>query len=196
MATGSAPMARMRTSSADVPGHRRSPVVRMRMAPRAIMKMVPCPRPRVPNQLVSGETEKSVASSAMTADAVTPATVTWRTRSIARMRSNKPGPPSGCETPGIRRRTGAPRHARTAMASTRSVLTGSKVLSTPGSTMTGTAPRSRPSSATATQIPFPVNGYGDCQCTVERKLGVVPRISVTELSGTHWKPRRHPNTKQ
>ena len=142
------------------------------------MKMVPCPRPRVPNQLVSGETEKSVASSAMTADAVTPAMVTWRTRSIARMRSNKPGPPSGCETPGIRRRTGAPRHARTAMASTRSVLTGSKVLSTPGSTMTGTAPRSRPSSATATQIPFPVNGYGDCQCTVERKLGVVARMSV------------------
>ena len=69
------------------------------------------------------------------------------------------------------------------MASTRSVLTGSKVLSTPGSTMTGTAPRSRPSSATATQIPFPVNGYGDCQCTVERYLAVVLQGGSTQHPG-------------
>ena len=146
--------------------------------------MVACPRPRVPNQLVSGETEKSVASSAITADAVTPAMVTGRTRSIARMRSNKPVPPSSCETPGIRRRTGAPRHARTAMASTRSVLTGSKVLSTPGSTMTGTAPRSRPGSASVTHNPFPLNGYGHCQWAVERYMAVVPQISVVEPSET------------
>jgi len=69
--------------------------------------MVPCPRPRVPTQLESGATEKSVASNATSADTLTPAPVTWRTRSIARMRSTKPGPSSEFETPGIRRTTGA-----------------------------------------------------------------------------------------